>query len=195
MAFTLETFNEYGPVVSGRGTVASTLDFNMKASADPAVLYYPHDAAANAPLIRPIAAGELVFSYKVYTFFKISGTYGKIKNLKLKLQIDDAAQATKAMLFYKLTSTYAAPDNAFDGFMNCAYTGSGWANGGTELVLRPMWSTTSPITATTRNIVYGPNQTLYSQYLVTQLYVAPGAETGNSAEFKARLEFDEIGEL
>jgi hypothetical protein len=195
VSFTLETFNESGPVVSGRGTVAATLDFNMKSSGDPAVLYYPHDAAANAPLIRPIAAGELVFSYKVYTFFKLSGTYNKIKNLKLKLQLGEAAQATKAMLFYKLTSTYAEPDNAFDGYMNCAYNGSVWSTGETELVLRPMWSTTSPITATTRNIVYGPNETLYSQYLVTQLYVAPSAATGNSAEFKARLEFDEIGEL
>jgi hypothetical protein len=195
VSFVLETFNEYGPVVSGRGTVVEALDFNMKASADPAVLYYPHDAAGCAPLIRPIAEGELVFSYKVYTFFKLSGTYGKIKNLKIKLKIADDAQASKGMLFYKLTSTYEEPSNAFDGLMNCAFDGSAFANGEAELVLRPMWSTSGPNSATTRQVIYGPNETLYSQYLVTQLYVAPGPQVGNTAEFIARLEFDEIGDL
>jgi hypothetical protein len=195
VSFNIQVFNESGPVLSGRGTtVAETLDFNMKASADPAVLYYPHDAAANAPLIRPQYEGEIVLSYKVYTFFKISGTYSKIKNLKLKLKLGDAAQASKAMLFYKLTNTYEAPTDAFDGSLIPAYTGSAFSNNGTELVLYPSWSTTGPNAATSRAITYGPNQTIYSQYLVTQLYVCKSAQTGNSAEFLARLEFDEFGE-
>ena len=194
MSFVLQIYNEAGAVTLGRGSViAETLDFNMKKSADPAVLYYPHDAASNAPIIRPTLAGELNLSYKVYTFFKLSGTYSKIKNLKIRLSVGDASEASKGMLFYKLTSTYTAPDDAFDGSMLPGWTGSAWSSGESSLILRPFWSNTSPITATTRQVSYGPNETLYSQYLVTQLYVAPGPNTGNTAEFKARLEFDEIG--
>ncbi len=194
MSFNIQVYNESGAISSVRGTtIAETLDFNMKNSADPAILYYPHDAAACAPLVRPEFDGEVVLSYKVYTFFKISGTYTKIKNLKLKIKLGEAAQATKAMLFYKLTDTYAAPTNAFDGTMIPGYTGSAFCNGQSEIVLYPNWSTSGPNTATSRAISYGPNQTIYSQYLVTQLYVAKSAQTGNSAEFMARIEFDEFG--
>ena len=187
-------YRESGAPVAGRGTVVEADDFNMKASADPAVLYYPHDAAANAPLVRPLFAGDVVTSYKVYTFFKVSGTYTKLKNLKLRLTLESPQQASKAMLFYRLTNIYANQTNAFDGQMMPAWNGSAWVNGESSLVLHPSWSLTGPTDATTRNIVYGPNQTIYSSYLVTQLYVAAGPNTGNSAEFKARLECIEFGE-
>lgn len=192
MSFTFNIYNESGTAVSGHGTVVETLDFNMLKSGDRSLLYYPHDAAANAPLVRPTALGDLNLSYKVYTYFKISGTYTKIKNLKLKIQVSNAAQATKAMLYYKLTNTYATPDASFDGSMLPVYDGAAFTNGDSELVLTPNWSTSGPSSATSRQLTYGPNQTLYSQYLVTQLYAANSAATGNTAEFKARIEFIEF---
>lgn len=197
MAPVLEFFQETGPLTSGRGTAVTEVDnWNMKDSPSITTLYYPHDAAASAPLIRPTEAGDLTLSYKVYTFFKISGTYTKIKNLKFKLSVDEATQASGAMLYYKLTNAYQTPNNAWDGQMLPAYTGSAWANGASELVLWPNWSTSGPHNATSRNMFYGPNQVLYSSYLVTQLYIqhsALNSDVGNTAEFKLRMEFIEFG--
>jgi hypothetical protein len=197
MAPVLQFFQDSGALTLGRGAVTTEVDnWNMKSSDSLTALYYPHDAALNAPLIRPGLAGDLTLSYKVYTFFKISGTYTKIKNLRLKLSVDSATQAAGGMLYYKLTNSYATPDAAWDGQMVPAYTGSAWANGSSELVLYPNWSTTGPNNATSRSIVYGPDQTLYSEYLVTQLYIqhSTGHDTlGNTAEFKLRMEFIEFG--
>lgn len=197
MAPVLQFFQDTGVLTSGRGAVTTEVDnWNMKDSNGLTVLYYPHDAAISAPLIRPTAAGDLKLSYKIYTFFKISGTYTKIKNLKFKLSIDDATQAGKYSLFYKLTNVYQTPDNAWDGQMLPAYTDPEWSNGSSDLTLWPSWSTSGPDTATSRALFYGPDQTLYSQYLVTQLYIRDSvdrADIGNTAEFKLRMEFIEFG--
>jgi hypothetical protein len=197
MAPVLQFFQDSGTLTSGRGAVTTEVDnWNMKDSNGLTTLYYPHDAATCAPLIRPTLAGDLKLSYKIYTFFKISGTYTKIKNLKLKISIDDAAQASGGMLYYKLTNVYQTPDNAWDGQMLPAYTGSAFANGASDLVLWPNWSAVGPDSATSRNMFYGPDATLYSAYLVTQLYIQNStlnSDVGNTAEFKLRMEFIEFG--
>lgn len=197
MAPVLQFFQESGPLTGSRGTTVTEVDnWNMKNSDNPVVLYYPHDAAANAPLIRPANAGDLTLSYKVYTFFRISGTYTKIKNLKFKITIDDESQAKGGMLYYKLTNTYQTPDNAFDGLMTPGYTGTEFSNGSSEIVLWPNWSTVGPHEATSRAMSYGPDQTLYSGYFVSQLYIQHSnlnSDVGNTAEFKLRMEFIEFG--
>jgi hypothetical protein len=197
MSINLQVFQESGALTGGRGTtVTEVTNWNMKDSASYAALYYPHDGSTSAPLIRPTAAGDLKLSYKVYTFFKLT-VDAKIKNLKIKIQMDSAAQASKAMLFYKITNQYATPDNAFDGQMLPAYTGSAWSNGASEIVLWPNWSTTGPHLATSRSITYtgtsGSPLTLYSPYFVSQMYIPDSSSIGNSAEFKLRLECIEFG--
>lgn len=200
MSPVLNFFQESGPLTSGRGTTVTEVDnWNMKDSSNPVVLYYPHDAAAGAPLIRPSAPGDLKLSFKVYTFFQIGGTYSKIKNLKLRLSINDATQANRWALYYKLTNSYQTPSAAFDGTMLPAWntTSNQFSSRQSELILWPNWSTVGPHMATSRNITYGPNQTLFSSYLVTQLYVQHSTdldEIGNTAEFKLRMEFLEFGE-
>lgn len=197
MSPVLQFFQETGPLTSGRGTAVTEVDnWNMKSSDSLTALYYPHDGSTSAPLTRPTLAGDLTLSYKIYTFFKISGTYTKIKNLKFKISVDSESQAAGAMLYHKLTNIYQTPNNAWDGQMVPVYTGTAFANGSTELVLWPNWSTTGPHVATSRALFYGPNQTLYSNYLVTQLYIKNSTamtDVGNTAEFKLRMEFIEFG--
>lgn len=197
MAPVLNFFQESGALTGARGTTVTAVDnWNMKNSSDPVALYYPHDAAFSAPLIRPVLPGDLKLSFKVYTFFTISGTYTKIKNLKFKVSVDSASQAGKYSLYHKMTNVYQTPDASYDGSMTPTYTEPNFANGSSDLVLWPHWSTTAPNTATSRQITYGPNQTLYSNWFVTQLYIRDSisrADIGNTAEFKLRMEFIEFG--
>lgn len=185
MSANIDLYEDTGPVLSGRGTTVTLLDsWDLKKSADPTVVYYPTNAGVGAPLIRPVAqAGAQVLSYKKYLSFKIDGTYKRLKNIRIQLSAT-AGNTNKAQLFYKLTSTYAEPDDAFDGSMLL------WSPE-TDIInptLFPMLSTTSPQTATSRATSYGPNQTLYTQFLVVQMRVGSDCIIGNTPEFNLKLE-------
>jgi hypothetical protein len=183
----IDLYEDTGAVLSGRGTVITLVDhWNLKASAEPAFVYYPTDETSSAPLIRPVGLiGAQTLSFKKYLSFKIDGTYSKIKNIRMKLTAV-ANNTDAAQLFYKFTNTYQVPDNAFDGDMVCASTNSTildtyiWPNLGA-----------SPDLATSRNVIYGPNETLWTQFIVFQMRVNSDCVVGNSSEFTLRLECSE----
>ena len=188
MSANIDLYEDRGAPLAGRGTTVALLsEWNLKASADPAYVYYPTAETTSAPLIRPFnTAGAQTYSFKRYLSFKIDGTYTRLKNIRIKLSIDGASQSDGAQLFYKMTSTYAAPDNAFDGDMMLLSTADGTGLLTTEIW--PMLSTTGPQNATSRQVVYGPNETLYTNWLVVQMRVNNNAAVGNSAEFLLKLE-------
>lgn len=187
MSVNIDLYEDTGAVLSGRGTVITLADnWNMKASADPAYVYYPTDETTAAPLIRLVnVPGGQVLSYKKYLSFKIDGTYTKIKNLRLKFSAV-AGNTDSAQLWYKLSNTYQVPDATFDGDMRCASTSS-------TIIDADIWPNigASPQTATTRQVIYGPNQTLWTQFIVVQMRVNSDCVIGNSAEFTLRLECSE----
>jgi hypothetical protein len=188
MSANIDLYEDLGAPLSGRGTTLLLLDdWNLKASTDPAYVYYPTGETTSAPLRRPFnTLGAQTLSYKKYLSFKIDGTYARLKNIRMKLSIDGEAQSNGAQLFYKMTSTYAAPDNAYDGDMMLLSTADG--TGLLTATLHPMLSTTGPNAATSRQVVYGPNQTLYTSWLVVQMRINNNATIGNSAEFNLKLE-------
>jgi hypothetical protein len=200
-------YRESGAISAGRGTNIEevgtvigapedgfAVDIDFRSSANNLALYYPHDAALSAPIIRPLNTGDLSPSFTHNVFWQISGEYEKIKNIRVKLMVGDAEQASKAMLFGRWTNSYVEPSADYTGTLLPLWDGAGFVNGRDELVFYPRWGT-SPILATSRPIVVGPDATVQSQWLTLQLLSARGEEVGNSAEFILKLEFDEIGEL
>lgn len=185
MSVNIDLYEDTGAVLSGRGTTVTLLDsWDLKNSADHAYVYYPTNETTAAPLIRPFnTAGAQTLSFKKYLSFKLDGTYTRLKNIRIKVTASDP-DTDAAQLFYKLTNTYQVPDNTFDGDMILLSPNS------TILtpIIWPMLSTTGPQNATSRQTVYGPNQTLYTQFLVVQMRVNNNCVIGNSAEFNLRLE-------
>lgn len=188
MSVSIDLYEDSGAVSSGRGsTIALIEHWNLKSSADPAVVYFPTAETLAAPLQRPTIPGQETLSYKKYLSFKLFGTYNKVKNLKISLTANSPTQADKPRLFYKFSNTYQVPDNSYDGEMICAS-----ADGVIQVpTLYPMFSTTSPANATTRQVVYGPDQTLYTNFLVLQLRIPSNCSAGNTAEFLLTLSCDE----
>lgn len=197
MTINIQCFEEYGAPTSGRGTSIDLGDidahpelgnFNLKLSPDPLLPYYPTQDSSGYAIPRPTKAGDLVLSYKKYLYFKVSGTYaGKLKDIRVQLLQATATQAQKTLLFYKQTNTYAQPDNAFDGKM--IYT----SNASPQLMLHPYLGT-APNLAMARGIVYGPNETFYTNYIVLQMAAQQSTwnDVGNTAEFQLRLSFKEF---
>lgn len=188
MSANIDLYEDLGAPLAGRGSTVLLLDsWDLKASADPAYVYYPTGETSSAPLVRPFKLpGAQTLSYKKYLSFKIDGTYSRLKNIRMKLSIGEDAQSNGAQLFYKMTSTYAAPSNAYDGDMMLLSTADGSGLLTTEIW--PFLSTVGPHAATSRQVVYGPNQTLYTNWLVVQMRVNNEATVGNSAEFQLKLE-------
>lgn len=188
MSANIDLYEDLGAPLSSRGTTVLLLnEWNLKASADPAYVYYPTGETTNAPLIRPFETpGAQTLSFKKYLSFRIDGTYSRLKNIRIKLSIDGESQSNGAQLFYKMTNVYAAPDAAYDGDMMLLSTVDGAGLLTTEIW--PYLSTTGPQAATSRQVVYGPNQTLWTNWLVVQMRVNNNAVVGNSAEFLLKLE-------
>lgn len=181
----IQVFRDEGAVVNGRGTPIEVMNFNMKNSASYVVEYYPTNETDSAPLIRPIVDGDQTLSYKVYTFFKLNGSYDAIKNVRFRVTVEAPQQATDAQLFYKLTNQYAVPDNAFDGDMMLLAN-----KDGTVLSdpIYPNLSTVGPNLATSRQTAYFNVSPLYTPYLVTQIRVNKGSLVGNTAEMRLKFE-------
>jgi hypothetical protein len=184
-------YRDEGPVVGGRGTPRVVTNFNMKNSADYATAYFPTQESASAPLVRKInSPGDETLSYKVYTFFKLEGTYNVIKNFKIKLSVVSPKQASKAKLYYKMTNVYEVPDNSYDGDMMLA------ADGDSIIVpvIYPNISTIGPHEATSPQLeAYSNVSPLYTAYIVTQIRVGNDSTVGNTSEYKLRFECKEYG--
>jgi hypothetical protein len=184
MAANIDLYEDSGALLSGRGTtVALCTEWNLKASSNPAYVYYPTNETSNAPLIRPFnTAGGQTLSYKRYLSFKIDGTYSKIKNPRIYLDLA-GPQTDNAQLFYKLTNSYSVPDATFDGDMTLLATD-------TVVQLPEIWPMlgSSPASASSRSISYGPNATLWTPFIVVQARINNNCAIGNTAEFTLRLE-------
>ena len=176
---TFEIFEETGPVVSGRGSVTQVTNVNWKRVGDTSNAYYYY------PLRRPTSGRDQTLSFKKYIFFKVSGSYSYIKNLKIFITPIDAAQASNYQLFYKFSNVYEEPTDSFDGKMIFS--------GNQSIVWTPNTSEVSPLQATSRAACVN-NKTFYTGYLVTQMRVnqAASSDVGNTAGFEFRLSLHEF---
>lgn len=178
-------YRDEGPIVSGRGTPLEVMDFNSKNSASYTVAYFPTNETSSAPLVRPTLAGSQTLSYKVLTFFKLSGSYSWIKNVRFRVSMVSAPEASDAQLFFKLTNVYEEPSNAFDGDMLLLADKNGVVYSDP---IYPMLSTSGPHLATSRQVAYNNVSPLYTNYFVTQLRVNKGSLVGNTAEMQLKFE-------
>lgn len=185
MSVNIDLYEDYGPASNGRGTSTSKiLDWNLKSSDDHSSVYYPTNAPGinSAPLSNSYSPGELVWSYKRYLFFKIEGTYSKLKNFKLTFSLASANQAY-ANLYVKMTNVYAPPSNSFND------PGILVASNSTIVVsqLIPNLSSVGPNLATSRSNAYTGNQTLFTNYIVVQMAVPANSPIGNTPSYKIKL--------
>lgn len=187
----IQIFQDVGAITAGRGTPIEVANWNMKDSANYATAYYPTDETSAAPLIRPLLAGEQTLSYKVFTYFKLTGTYSKIKNLRFRVTMATAPEASDAQLFFKNTNVYETPTKNFDGGMILLANKNGVVYSDP---IYPMLSTVGPNSATTRQTVYTGTAPLYTNYFVTQIRVNKGSTVGNTAEMELKFEAYEYGD-
>ena len=180
-----QIYRDEGPITSGRGTPREVTNWNMKDSSAYLTVYYPTQETVGAPLIRPLNAGEQKLSFKVYTFFKLSGSYASIKNLRFRVSMVNSPQASDVQVFFKNTNVYQTPDNAFDGDMILLADKNGVVYSDP---IYPMISTVGPNSATTRQTTYNGTAPLYTNYFVTQVRVNKGSTIGNSAGFELKFE-------
>lgn len=183
----ITVYQDVGPAVAGRGTsTVEVMDFNMKNSGTYSVAYYPTDeGSGGAPLVRPTVVGDQVFSYPVYTFFKIDGATETLKNMRFIVSLESDPQTDKAQLFYKNTNVYSTPSAAYDGSMMLMADTNGVV---LTPVIYPMISTVGPHLATSRQTTYQGGFPYYTNYFVTQMRVNRNCVVGNTAEFKLRFE-------
>lgn len=207
MSLNIQVFEEYGPVVNGRGTVVEAANFNWKSTSDITGEYYFY------PLRRPLLKRDQTFSYQRYFFFKISGTYTYLKDVKLNVTIGDSttqpssrqasgsiaegkySKSDQDMLnqwFYRFTNVYEEPNNQYDGRMTYAYNHIKSLQ--RDFDWMPNLSTVGPTSATERPIVLTGNNDYYTQYLVTQMRVLEGDwdNIGNTDELKFTLSLNEF---
>jgi hypothetical protein len=187
MAITLETWEDTGAATGSppRGTTRQSVDgLSWKDSPlDETVPY------ADYPVRRPEIGGSPAYytSYSKYYYLKISGTYPLAT--RLTARFDGNVNGTRSgykvtnglRIYYKWTSTYAAPSTTL--------ISSDYIDTATDLIWYPKFSTVGPQAATTRLNTLTGNTTYYTEYLVTQLYVAPGEWTdyGNIGDVKLKF--------
>lgn len=173
----IELWEEWGAPNLGRGTSSSQVtNFNWKNTGNGDTPFHL------SVLRRPTDPGDVKLSYKKYNYFKITGTYSRLVRPKLIFTPgrngapEDAHLAsqiaTNTALYYKLSWSYAQPDNNFDGEMKHVMTDG---NRSYEVLL-PL--STSPIQYEPyKEEFLTPNVTLYTPYIVTQLMVKPTEKT------------------
>lgn len=191
----IEIFQDAGTITAGRGTPIAVDNFNMKSAAAYSTAYYPTNETSSAPLVRPVDAGAQTLSFKVFTFFKLTGTYSWIKNLRFRVTTATASEASNAQLFFKNTNVYETPTNNFDGNMLLLADKNGVVYSDP---IYPMLSLVGPNSATTRATAYtnvGGVSILYTNYFVTQIRVNTGSLVGNTAEMQLKFEAYEYYEV
>ena len=177
MSINIQVFEEYGtPDVNGRGTVVEAAHFCMSSSSNVELSYWL------APLRRPNVSYLQANTYTKYLFFKISGTYGLVKNWKVKIE-KGSGQADEVQIFTGFTNTYAEPSNDMDGGLVYLPGERTWYPNFGE----------SPILSTSRPI-YLNNQTGYSQYLKTQVRAnySEWTDVGNTPKLTLTFSLNEF---
>lgn len=167
MTITIEAYEDWGAATGSpaKGTNRTEVtNFNLKAISDPAQNYYLND------IQRPSGAlfgSNGICSFTRYFSFKIYGTYNRFKNARIVIPSGFVPNNWRVM--YGLTNTYTQPSGLTNEFGRTMGAFDGSLITLTEdTTLFPMMSATGPEAATTRSTSYGPNQTIWTQYLVLQ---------------------------
>lgn len=186
MAITIEAWEDWGPLLNGRGTYSTQVtNCNLSSLSDPNQNYYLND------IPRPVTSA-VNCSVTRHISFKVSGTYTAIKNLRI--EIPAARLVGNWEVAYKLTNTYAAAGTLTNEF---GRTGGILDNSlnilSTPVIIYPTLSSTGPSTAGSRGAL-GPNLTLWTQYLVLQFRAYPGVWTdvGNFGAEEIKVRLDEL---
>lgn len=186
MAIAVTAYEYYGLPTGDSTTVCASrtpiADVSLKGITDPLQLYYPYD------IQRPpeITANNVIAqSMKRYIAFRITGSYSKLKNVKIVLKKPSLYQKSggvyspitdNSVLQYNLTNEYVQPEsesNVF-GVQNGKYDGT--LNIVTaDITLFPRLSSVSPVLATSRQAEYLNSPSYWTEFLVLQGQVYPGA--------------------
>lgn len=186
MSLTIQLWEDSG---SGPSASAEVNNLGWKSS-DTAEAFPFYDY----PVIRPTAPEYYTCSYTKCYYAVISGTYVNATRVRFILSGDIAGAppagytgTNKVRLYYKLTSTYEEPTQVL---MSGSYVNFG----ASPIVLAPFLSETDPGSATSFVNLLAADTTYYTCYLVTQLYVEPGAwnEFGNVGEVNLQVTVDEF---
>lgn len=222
MAVNVTAYEFFGDPTGDPNTVSlqrSTIaDLSQKSITDPTQIYYGYDIQR---LLYGSGANFMSNSMKRYVTFRITGTYQKIKNIKLTLYkpglykkvsgVSTLVSGDDSQLCYKLTTNYEKPQasspNIF-GETAGAFDGSLSVVADSTVVLRPKLSTVSPALATTRQVEYSHASSYWTEFLVLQNNVFPGSfnQVGNFGKTGGNnlggitgplltIEIDEVGSV
>lgn len=171
MALTTQIWEDSGPLIGSplAPTIRQEVDnIGFKNSGLDETYSY-----VDYPIGRPYTGGSpypYATSYTKYNYFKISGTYAKVINLSVSFHNTiwtlTSGIASKIRIYYKWTNVYAEPTNVL-------MTDGSWFDPYVSIptLSVPDLATTDPRDATSQVPILTNNQTYYSAYLVTQLYV------------------------
>lgn len=175
MALTLEIFKSTGnPEVS---EIVTNSNFKLDGQANSVAEYYLY------PIARPEDNNLLSESFANVIFAKFSGTYTKFARPRWKIEVPDLT-LDKCKLFIGRRNIYSEPDGSYDGTLS-------YLNNQT-VYLFPATGLINPTNATSYEYEWLTNQTIFTDYLVSQLLIEPGQDTdiGNIAPVKITLEVD-----
>ena len=189
MAITIEAYEDWGAVTGSpvRGTNRTlTTNANLKTISDPTQHYYLNDVTRPSPS-APLSE-IATYSYKRYISFKVGGTYSRIKNSRII--IPQGFSSNNWKVSYKLANVYEQPTGSITSLNRYSGDYDGTLIPLTEgVTLFPFLSSSGPEYAETREITYGPNTTLWTQYLVLQFTAHESTYSDADNEGTEHIEF------
>ena len=178
MPLVIEAYEDWGAPVVVAGPPSTTAgttrtkitNANLKTFVNPAQHYYLNDVP------RPVAgitgSEQHICSFTRWISFKITGTFVKIKNVRIEIPSGFASDNWRVN--YGLRSTYVQPAGITNQFSKSSGAYDGTLNSLTESVtLYPLLSTVGPEAASSIPDWHGPNATVWTQYLVLQFMAHP----------------------
>lgn len=153
MAVTIELYEDYGPLTSGRGTGTKKV-FEAVLSGEEPSASNPSYNGSHVRVNRPVVPGSFNYSYNRFFYVKCTGDYGKVYKLEWYIE-QPGSHVTD--LTYTTTNTYTNPTSTNYG--GTIITG--------PTVIQANVSLTAPNLASS----FTPpenGQTFYSNYLVLQ---------------------------
>lgn len=178
MTIIIEAFEDSGAASGGRGsTILQVNNVGHKSTFTSEAFHFSY-----YPIERPSPSSDNEdqwhgVSYHKYTHFKISGTYNSATRVRVQMVVatqkdeEDYLAFTDqgVRLIYKWTNVYTTPTENM-------LSGTTW-DMSTPTTLIPCLSTSGPDTATGLVHVLQPNETYYTNFLVTQIHVDKGTLT------------------
>lgn len=173
MPINIEIYERTGPVGSPVDTLVTNMNWKSSSLADNLFKYYYY------PVRQPMGGDMMSCSVPKYIYAKISGTYAGIKRVRWSIsgEVDDGARVTVGT-----RSTYSTPLPSFQGDLSPYQPG----------VVIPKLSTAGPTNSPVLTPSLTPNQTYYTDFLVSQFILTDSAyAVGNSNVFQVELILDE----